>query len=181
MSLVFRVPPPLGALNEEGIMPIDWSQISVLDPILRTTPDDVVISGHGSYEFDGETAVPAGFELWVPGPPGSTLTDALGGALEHCDPITKLAIRSRTTDSLSPVQPTIYRARANAPDYRLHSPRGITIRPGGPHIIGVEGDDTLSALWARVQPFAKAGRTIRVFWAACTAITGARNQTVLHQ
>lgn len=161
-------------------MPYDWSKISPLNPSLATTGTDVVISGHGSYEFNGETQVPAGFELWVMAPPGGSISDPLGGALEHGDTITKIAVASQQSATLNAVPITKYAAGKAAPNYVLHAPRNLNLRPGGPHVIGVEENTKLSDLWTRVQTFARPQQTTRVFWAACSAIAGAKNQVVVH-
>jgi hypothetical protein len=161
-------------------MPFNWSDISPLSPPLKTTGEDVILSGHGSFEFNGETQVPAGVELWVLAPPGGSISDDLGGALESMEVIHKLGVVSPTTHSLSPIPPTRYVAGKSAPNYTLHPPRGIVVKPGGPHIIGSEKDTNLADLWARVQPFVKAGKTTRVFWAACSALSGAKNKVVIH-
>lgn len=159
------------------------NDVSNLSTPIQTTSADVIISGHGAYTHSGETTVPDGFELWVLGPPGASISDPLGGALESGTRITKLGIQSPTTHEWSPVVPTVYAAGTKAPDYSLYAPRGLQLKPGGPHLIGVEGSSgqKLSTLWARVQPFAKPGKKVRVFWAACSAIAGAKNQVVCHQ
>lgn len=153
-------------------MPYDFSSISPLSMPIQTTGNDVVLSGHGLYDLSGETIIPAGVELWVLAPPGSLLSDATGGALEHMDRITKLAVVSPKTKALSPVTPTRYAAGSKAPNYTLTAPRGLDVRPNGPHILGVESRTYLDALWARVQVFVKPGAKVRVFWACCAELKG---------
>ena len=161
----------------------DFKKIRPLQKPIQTASADVVLAGHGSYEHKGETKVPAGVELWIMGPPGSALAVPTGAALWHGEKITKLAILSKKTKELSPHQPVIYKAGQKAPNYTLHSPIGVDIRPGGPHVLGVEGHQTLDALWPRLKPFLKTGKTVRVFWAACTAVKGAEEPRprVVHQ
>ncbi|GEM_PF-6902870 len=156
-------------------MPYDFSSVSALSAPLQTTGNDVILSGHGKYDLRGETTVPAGIELWVLAPPGSLLSDATGGALEHMDRITKLAVVSPKTKGLSPVAPTRYAAGSKAPNYMISAPRGLDLRPGGPHILGVEANTYLDALWTRVAPFVKQDRITRVFWACCTELKGQEN------
>jgi hypothetical protein len=71
------------------------------------------------------------------------------------------------------------RAPSPAITYVLQAPNGITLKPGGPHVLGVTQDTYLSDLWQRVKPFLQQGKTIRCFWAACTAIDGASNPVVV--
>ena len=164
-------------------MAIGWNEISPLPQPLKLGIDDVVMSGHGSYEFDGETTVPAGFELWVLGPPGATISDALGGAMESGTNITKLALAGGRTPDLAPCIPTRYGPGTQALDYVLHTPTGLSLKPksGGPHMIGVAGHQKLSTLWTRCTPFAKQGKIVRVFWAACSHIRNAEKYCVIHQ
>lgn len=162
-------------------MPNNLSAVPELSKAIITKEGDVIVSGHGSYSGVGETTVPPGVELWVMGPPGSCITDALGGALEKGVKIKKLAIKSKKTGEFIAVEPIVYKAGSKAPDYELHSPRGLHLQPGKPHVIGTEGAVRLSALWARIVPLANKSGTTRVFWAACAAMTGASNQVVVHE
>ena len=157
----------------------NWSAVHKIKPPLQTAPDDVIFSGHGSFEFNGETAVPLGVEFWVLAPLGASIADSLGQSLENMDRIEKLGLKNPGSNDLINITPTIYESGSTVPNYILHAPRGIIIRPGGPHIIGVETPTPLENLWARLDPFIKEDETIRVFWAACTAIRGAKNQVVL--
>jgi hypothetical protein len=45
--------------------------------------------------------------------------------------------------------------------------------------MGVMQKTPLSDLWNRVTPFIKDGKTITVYWAACTALGGATNPVVI--
>ncbi|MGZ5006496.1 MAG: putative adhesin [Methylobacter sp.] len=162
-------------------MTLDWTNVTNLGSPIQTTGDDVIFSGHGAYQFDGETTVPAGVEFWLLSPPGASIADSTGQALEDMTKINKLGIKNVGSDILINNTPIVYRAGSSAPDYILQAPRGIVIKPGGPHILGVESDTKLSDLWARVQPFIKPGQTIRCYWAACTALTGATNPVVLYK
>jgi hypothetical protein len=182
-SIVLVLPRPRrGRLTMETELEGEILSVGSLARPIQATRDDVVISGHGAYTFSGETIVPQGFELWVLGPPGSSISDALGGALEAGERIRTLALRSPRTQEWIPVTPTLYRAGERAPDYVLHPPRGLVLQPGVPHLIGIEGhDQRLSDLWSRIRPLARPGKTVRVFWAACSAIQGARNPMVVHE
>ena len=162
-------------------MPYNWSNVKKLGETIQTTGEDVMLSGHGSYDSrHGETQVPEGVEFRVVAPLGASIADSLGQALEDMQPINYLGLKNPgSNDLISVPAVTVYRAGSMAPDYTLHAPRGIVIKPGGPHVLGVEADTQLSALWIRVAPFLKPGKTVRVYWAACTAIDGAKNQVVL--
>lgn len=157
----------------------NWSAVQTINPPIQATSNDVVMSGHGSFEFKGETLVPEGIEFCVLAPLGASISDSLGQMIESGSQIKKLGLKSKSTNDLINVQQQTYNAGDVAPNYILHAPRGIIIKPGIPHIIGVEKSTELSDLWIRVQPFIKPGKTIKVFWAACSAIRGAKNQVVL--
>ncbi|QJE01949.1 hypothetical protein HH212_19590 [Massilia forsythiae] len=146
---------------------------------IQTTGLDVIFSGHGTFEYTGETIVPEGFEFWVLAPPGATIADATGQALENRDLISMLGIKNPSSNVLVSDTPVHYAAGEKAPNYLLHPPRGIHLKPGGPHIIGVESPTSLSALWQRAEPFRIEGGIVRCFWAACTAIEHAKNPLVL--
>jgi hypothetical protein len=162
-------------------MSLNWNKISPLPLPITTTPSDVMLSGHGAFLFNGNTTVPSGMEFWVMAPPGASISDSLGQALESMAKITKLGIYSQQTNELSPISPVIYKSGQTVPNYILQSPNGITLKPGGPHLIGVSSSTMLSELWARVAPFSIKNKTIRVFWAACSAIDKAENQIVYYQ
>jgi hypothetical protein len=162
-------------------MALDWKNVKDLKPALQTTINDVILSGHGALTNIGVTTVPANMELWVLAPPGASIADATGQALENMTKITRLGIKNPGNDVLITDTPIVYTAGKEVPDYVLQAPRGIVINPAGPHVIGVEKDTNLSALWVRVAPFIKQGMTVRVFWAACTAMAGAKNQVVVYQ
>ena len=57
-------------------MTLDWSHVRKLKHPIQTTGLDVIFSGHGTFEYTGETIVPEGFEFWVLAPPGATIADA---------------------------------------------------------------------------------------------------------
>lgn len=162
-------------------MTLDWQNVNNLASPIQTTGDDVIFSGHGAYRYDGETTVPAGVEFWLLAPPGASIADSTGQALEDMKKISMLGIKKTGDDILINNTPIVYSAGSLVPNYVLQAPRGIVIKPGGPHILGVESDTKLSDLWIRVQPFIKSGKTIRCYWAACTAITGATNPVVLYK
>ncbi len=161
-------------------MTYDFSNIPNLKNPVKTTPDDAIFSGHGSLDVDGseETTVPEGMEIWFLAPPGASISDHLGQALEAMKTIDKLAIVSPQNDDLTSTQPQVYKSGQKLPDYELHEPSGLKLKPNGPHILGVSEATSLSALWERVKPFVKPDQTVRCFWAACTAIDGASNPVV---
>jgi hypothetical protein len=145
---------------------------------IQATKDDVVLSGHGSVEIGGgETTVPVGFELVVLAPPGASISDRLGGMIERGEKVKKLSLPTGSGGKVD-FQPIIYAAGKNAPNYVLHPPRDLALRPGVPHMIGVEAATPLSDLWPRILVFTRQGETTRCFWCACAAISGAQNQMV---
>lgn len=152
----------------------DLRKVKPLAKPIQTTAADVVLAGHGTYEYKGETVVPAGAELWVLVPPGGALAEATGQALWGGKKITKLAVVSKKTKEASPVQPVVYKAGAKAPNYTLHPYARIAPSAGGPKVVQADGKSTtLDALWAQVKPHLQAGKTTRVFWAACTKLEDA--------
>lgn len=162
-------------------MSLNWKNVRPLEHPLQTTPQDVILSGHGALKKVGMTLVPLGVELWVLAPPGASIADSTGQALENMTKITKLGLKIPNSVMLITDTPVVYTAGQQVPDYTLQAPRGIHINPLGPHVIGVEKDTLLSELWIRVAPFIRAGKTLRCFWAACTAMDGATNPVVLYQ
>ena len=162
-------------------MTYDWSKVSPLKQPIQTTSEDVIFSGHGAYTFHGETTVPKGVEFWTLAVPAASIADATGQMLESMQKISMLGITTATPGRLATITPTVYAAGATLPNYVLQAPNGLVLKPNGPHLLGVTGDTSLSELWQRVAPFVKPGKTVRCFWAACTAVEGARNQMVLAQ
>jgi hypothetical protein len=162
-------------------MALDWKNVRDLKPALQTTSTDVILSGHGYLATTETTVVPPGIEFWVLAPPGASIADATGQALEDMSLISKLGIKNPGSDVLVNNIPVVYREGSKAPNYILQAPNGIVIKPGGPHIIGVTSDTALIELWQRVAVFVKPGQVIRCFWAACTAMAGAKNQVVVYQ
>jgi hypothetical protein len=160
-------------------MALDWNNVKQLNPPIQTTGEDVILSGHGALVGGGATVVPAGVEFWVLAPPGASIADETGQALENTLKLTQLGIKNPHSEILVNNTPNFYKTGAEVPDYTLYPPRGIVIDPNGPHVIGVEKETLLSELWERVQPFIKPGKTIRVYWAACTAMAGAKNPVVI--
>ena len=162
-------------------MALDWTNVRQLDTPLQTTGDDVIFSGHGALVLLGkktETAVPKGIELWLLAPPAASIADASGQALESMQKITRIGIQNAPGEALSTMLPIRYKAGEMAPNYVLQAPDGITLKPKGPHVLGVTADTELANLWDRVTPFIKPDKTVRCFWAACTAIDGAGNPTI---
>jgi hypothetical protein len=137
---------------------------------IQATKNDVVLSGHGSVEVGtGETTVPGGFELVVLAPPGASITDRLGGMIERGKKVKRLKMTTRLSGRMS-FEPMVYQAGESCPDFVLYPPRGLTLRPGVPHMLGVAEATPLSELWQRVLMFRRVGQTTRVFWCACAAI-----------
>ena len=162
----------------------NWKNVKALPTAIKAVAADVVLSGHGGLPADklaASTIVPPGIEFWVLCPPGGSIADETGQALENGKTLSMLGILNPGSDTLSNCTATVYKEGASAPDYVLSPPRGISIQPGVPHLLGVEADTPLSQLWLRVSAFVKKGQTIRCFWAACTAIDGATNPVVLYQ
>jgi hypothetical protein len=160
-------------------MALDWTNVKILNRPLQTTGNDVIFSGHGRLSTTGTTTVPPQMELWVLAPPGATIADETGQDLENMMRITQLGIKNPGSDVLINDTPIVYTAGMQPPNYVLSAPRGIHITPGGPHVIGVEEDTRLSDLWVRAQPFMRPGKVLRCFWAACTAMRGAKNPVIL--
>jgi hypothetical protein len=145
---------------------------------IQATKNDVVLSGHGSVEIGGgETTVPGGFELVVLAPPGASISDRLGGMIERGEKVNKLKLPTGSGQMID-FEPIIYPAGKRAPNYVLHPPRGLALRPGVPHMLGVEKATSLNELWARVLTFSRPSKVTRCYWCACAAIDGAQNQMV---
>lgn len=163
-------------------MSLNWNNVSKLSEPVKTVKDDVIFSGHGSLESISTTQIPEGVELWVLAPPGASIADKTGQALEDMTTISYLGILNPGDDNLIGTQPVVYTSGMTAPDYVLHAPRGIKVKPKGPHVLGVEKDSaTLSSLWTRVKPFLKDGKTVKCYWAACTIMKNAKNPVVLYK
>ena len=163
-------------------MSYDWSKVPALAKPIQTTMNDVILSGHGALPLaPAFTNVPPGVEFIVIPPVGSSMSDVLGQALENCTLISYLGLKNTGSNVLIPVQPNIYTAGSTVPDYVLSFPNGLKLDPNGPHLLGVTANTTLSNLWLRVTPFIQPGKTIRVYWAACTAITGAKNPVIVYK
>lgn len=162
-------------------MSYNWNGVQPLSNPIQTNGNDVILSGHGAFNFNGMTIVPQGIEFWSLAPPAASIADSLGQALENRTMINYLGIINSGNNTVMTTQPFIYKAGMSVPNYTLYPPDGLKIAPGGPHIIGVASQQSLNNLWANVQPFVKPGQTIRVFWAACTAVAGAKNQVVIYQ
>jgi hypothetical protein len=125
----------------------------------------------------GETTVPGGSGLVVLAPSGDSIPDRLGGMMERGEKVGKLKLPTGNGGMVD-FAPVVYPAGKTAPNYVLHPPRGLKLRPGGPHMLGVEEATTLEKRWERVKVFNRPGKVTRVFWCACAAIDGAKNQMV---
>jgi hypothetical protein len=145
---------------------------------IQATKNDVVLSGHGSVEIGGgETVVPGGFELVVLAPPGASISDRLGGMIERGEKVKQFKLPTGASGAID-FKPVVYKAGQKAPNYVLHPPRGLVLKPGVPHMIGVEAETSLEELWKRVKVFSRPGKVTKVFWCACAAMDGAQNQMV---
>ena len=149
-------------------------------PPIQATKDDVVFSGHGAIEAgQGNTTVPKGVKFVVLAPPAASVSNDLCQAVENGSAISGLLIVSPTTKEKSPTNPLIYQAGSSCPNYVLHPINPGWLKPRVPHLMGVTQKTPLSDLWNRVTPFIKDGKTITVYWAACTALGGATNPVVI--
>jgi hypothetical protein len=146
---------------------------------IQAKANDVVFSGHGKVVLEGETIIPTGFKLVLLSPPGASISDDLGGKLENGKVIDGLKIVSPKTGEKSPTQIITYDAGDSAPNLILQNPSNLELQPGIPHMIGTFEDIQLSELWLRVKKFAKPGKIITCYWAACTVLKGASNPVVI--
>lgn len=145
---------------------------------IQATKNDVVLSGHGAVQIgQGETVVPAGFELVVLAPPGASITDRLGGMVERGEKIKGLKLSTAASGWMK-FEPLVFKAGRSCPDYVLAPPLGLALRPGVPHMLGVATPTLLSDLWQRVMTFRRIGKTTRVFWCACASIRGGERHCV---
>ena len=136
----------------------------------QATKNDVVLSGHGSVEIgNGETAVPGDCRLIVLAPPGASITDRLGGMVEQGKSFKKLKLSTAASGFID-FEPVIYEAGKSCPNYVLHPPTGLALKPGVPHMLGVAKATSLSELWSRVMTFVQVGQMTSVFWCACASI-----------
>ncbi|HYS65152.1 MAG TPA: hypothetical protein VEN30_15285 [Paraburkholderia sp.] len=147
--------------------------------MIKATEIDWVISGHGSTLTSTQpptTRVPAGMRLVLLAPPGTALTNRLGNALERGTAIDHVVLRQNGRSNAH--EPATYAAGADVPNLTLHfiAPRDIAAG-GVPHIIGVAQDTTLDSLWSRIIPVQ--GKTVSVFWAACSNIDGTSGTPVV--
>jgi hypothetical protein len=148
-------------------------------PLIKATKDDVVFSGHGAIEqVQGNTTVPKGVKLVVLAPPAASVSNDLCQAVEFGSAISSLLIVSPKTKETSPTNPVIYQAGSSCPNYVLSPIDPGWLKAGVPHLMGVTQKTPLSDLWSRVEQFIKDGKTITVYWAACTALGGATNPVV---
>lgn len=150
--------------------------------LIQTTSDDVVFSGHGSsLPAAGKvTRVPAGVEFYLLAPPGASITNRLGQALERGERITSLFIKSKITNQFSPHRYSVYTSdTGDVPNMVLHPPRGLDMSGQiVPHVIGVEKSTDLHDLWTRAKPFIDPRGTTRIFWAACSSMRHGRSPCV---
>lgn len=141
---------------------------------IQTTKDDVVFSGHGISRLANKrvTRVPEGVEFHLIAPPGASISDPLGHALEIGEYIKTLYLQSHITEEYSPHEYSTYTSKSgDVPNLVLFPPRDLDIFGNiVPHLIGVEEPTNLHDLWARIHKFIVRNQTIRVFWAACSAL-----------
>lgn len=143
---------------------------------IQTTALDVVVSGHGSVDLNdnGTTRVPVGAEFILLAPPGATITDHLGGKLEKGEYIDQLYL-SNASGSVIHHEPSRYNQRQVIPNLVLHPPRDLNLGSGVPHMMGVEAVTPIRDLFPRLEPFRsealKHGQVLKVYFAACSALT----------
>lgn len=174
----------------------NWKRIPKLKAPICTTPDDVVITGHGAYgtrlyRATDDTVVPEGVEFVLLAPLGATLTANVGYRLEAGVAIPKLGMKSPITGAIVTHQPIVYKAGDAVPNLGLDSPFDdkhpekdllLGFRPGGPKGIYLERGATpmlLDELWEQVEAHRQPGKVVRVYWAACAAIQDASEPSVM--
>ncbi|MCE2517094.1 MAG: hypothetical protein J4F41_04515 [Alphaproteobacteria bacterium] len=143
---------------------------------IQTTPLDVVVSGHGSVDLNdnGTTKTPVGVEFILLAPPGAVITDHLGGKLEKGEYIDQLYLNN-SSGHILPHEPARYTQRQVIPNLVLHPPRDLQLGSGVPHMIGVEVETPIRDIFPRLEPFRseslKHGQVLKVYFAACSALT----------
>lgn len=163
----------------------DWTQVSKLISPIQATREDVIFSGYGISSIKGwyhhYTRVPDGVELCLLAPLEASIADVTGQALANKTKIDMLGIKNPNINPLFHNAPIFYPAGSVVPNLVLRPPRGITIKPDGPRILGVATETKLSALWERVLPFKTAEKPLRCYWASCTPLENATHAVVLHR
>lgn len=155
---------------------------------LQLTSNDIILSGHGcTMPTKGQvTRVPYGIDFYLLAPPGCSISDKFGHALETGAAINGQKIVSPGQRSEAEYEPVIYTASSgDVPNLLLCAPRdedaagnvSNVLDISGkivPHLIGVERDTHLGDLWSRIKPLLKPGTRMRVFWGACASTRGYR-------
>ncbi len=157
---------------------------------ITTTPNDVILTGHGSYQ--GGAAIcplPAHVELHLLQPVGSALTETVVNALVGNLPIDRLIVEhnasgTKTVDDLSRMGiPQVYTGPTNVPNLVLHDLADLkastqaAVVKGPNHVVMVSKDTVLSDLLLLpdiqqlIRVHTAANTNLRIFWAACTSAT----------
>lgn len=151
---------------------------------LTTSQNDVVFVGHGAYRGgDAPFALPAGVELCLMQPVGSTMDARVAEALVGHRVIDRLilAYDDGSFENFATLgMPQWYRHPQQAPDLLLYDLGGLraqieaAMAPGPHHVVLVDAETRLSALFQRadiqqlIAAHVAAQQPLRVFWAACT-------------
>ncbi|WP_176078984.1 putative adhesin [Paraburkholderia tuberum] len=152
--------------------------------MISTTKDDAIIVGHGTYRGGAATfTVPAGVELHISQTVGSAMTVSAAGMLLSNTPVNRGALihPPKGYDDFAALGlVTVYAAGAKAPNLILHdigaqagAINGWAAK-GNSAVVLVNADALLADLLTsnpivtgRVKAAVSAGKTVRVFWAAC--------------
>ncbi|ALV05851.1 putative adhesin [Roseateles depolymerans] len=156
---------------------------------LQATKNDIILLGHGGYKggYDNIT-LPAGLDLYILGPVGAVLLVSAAKLLIDAKEIKTLTLTTGSkTSTLMPDNgfPHKYEGGKPAPNLRLYSlgASNDPIRTGlltGNVLtpVLVDQETTLAdlvklpALASKAAEAAKAGKSVRVFWAACATQGG---------
>ena len=134
---------------------------------IQAAGHDIAISGHGEVViYGGETEVPRGLELVVLAPPGASISDALGRAIEDGKKVEYLELSAH--HGRVRFEPTVYRAGQKCPNYRVKPPLGLRLGTGGPTKVTVSSHTELRKVWDLVRKEVDPRRTLtRVFFLCC--------------
>ncbi|WP_431257994.1 putative adhesin [Roseateles chitinivorans] len=156
---------------------------------LTATKDDIILLGHGGYTGGVDNiTLPAGLDLYVLGPVGAVLTVAAAKLLIDAKDIKTLNLTTGGKQSvLMPGGgfPHAYKGGQGAPNLHLFSlgaatdPIRVKLLTGNvltPVLVTKETTLAelvkLPAVASKAAAAAKAGKSVRVFWAACATQGG---------
>lgn len=156
---------------------------------LQATKDDIILLGHGGYTGGVDNmALPAGLDLHILGPVGAVLTVGAAKLLIDAKVIKTLKITTGDKENVLMPDggfPNVYKGGQRAPNLHLFSlgsatdPIRTTLLTG--HVLTPElvtKETTLAelvklpAIARKAAEAAKAGKSVRVFWAACASQGG---------